>query len=83
VGVIQAEQTEKGDTVRNDRVLAVALASHIHADIKEPKDLNSRMIEQLEDFFVAYNKARGTKFKLLGVKDANAAMKLIKKTRVK
>jgi inorganic pyrophosphatase len=41
------------------------------------------MIEELEDFFVAYNKARGTKFKLLGVKDAKVAMKLIKKTRVK
>ena len=84
VGVIQAEQTEEdGTTVRNDRVLAVSTHSHIHSDIKEPKDLNSKMIEELEDFFVAYNKARGTKFKLLGVKDAKVAMKLIKKTRVK
>lgn len=83
VGVIQAEQTDDDGTVRNDRVLAVASHSHIHADIKEPKDLNSRMIKELEDFFVAYNKARGTRFKLLGVKDANVAMKLIKKTRVK
>ncbi len=53
--------------IRNDRVLAVATDSHIHADIKEPKDLNSKMIKELEDFFVAYNKARGKKFKLLGV----------------
>lgn len=83
VGVIQAEQTEEGKTVRNDRVLAVASQSHIHADIKEPRDLNSRMIKELEDFFVAYNKARGTKFKLLGVKNAKAAIKLIKRTRVK
>jgi inorganic pyrophosphatase len=83
IGVIQAEQTEDGKTVRNDRVLAVASQSHIHVDIKEPHDLNSRMIKELEDFFVAYNKARGTKFKLLGVKNANAALKLIKKTRTK
>lgn len=83
VGVIQAEQTDDDGTVRNDRVLAVASHSHTHADIKQPKDLNSRMIKELEDFFVAYNKARGTKFKLLGVKGAEAAMKLIKKTRVK
>ncbi len=83
VGVIQAEQTEDGKTVRNDRVLAVSTHSHVHSDIKEPKDLNSTMIEELEDFFVAYNKARGTKFKLLGVKGADTAMKLIKKTRVK
>ncbi|HEY1732028.1 MAG TPA: inorganic diphosphatase, partial [Terriglobales bacterium] len=70
VGVIQAEQTDDDGTVRNDRVLAVASHSHIHADIKQPKDLNSRMIKELEDFFVAYNNARGTKFKLLGVKGA-------------
>jgi inorganic pyrophosphatase len=83
IGVIQAEQTEDGRTVRNDRVLAVATSSHVHADIKEPGDLNRRMIKELEDFFVAYNKARGKKFKLLGCKDAKTAMKLIKKTRTK
>ncbi len=83
VGVIEAVQTEDGKSIRNDRVLAVATQSHIHADIKEPKDLNSRMIDELEDFFIAYNKARGKKFKILGLKDADAAMKLIKKTRTK
>jgi len=83
VGVIEAEQSEDGKKTRNDRVLAVATESHIHADIKEPKDLNSSMIEELESFFVAYNKARGKKFKLLGVKGMNTAMKLIKKSRKK
>ena len=39
VGVIEAEQTEKGKTIRNDRVLAVSVISHVHADIHEPKDL--------------------------------------------
>lgn len=83
VGVIEAEQTEDGKTTRNDRVLAVATESHIHAHIKEPSDLNSNMIRELEDFFVAYNKARGTKFKLLGCKGMKTAMKLIKKSRTK
>jgi inorganic pyrophosphatase len=83
VGVIEAEQTEDGKTIRNDRVLAVALGSHIHADIKEPKDLNSKMIDELESFFSAYNKARGKKFKILGCKGEKAAMKLVKKSRVK
>jgi inorganic pyrophosphatase len=83
VGVIEAEQTEDGKTQRNDRVLAVATDSHVHADIKELKDLNSNMIRELEQFFVAYNKARGKKFKLLGCKGMSAAMKLIKKSRKK
>ena len=80
IGVIEAEQTESGKTIRNDRVLAVATESHIHADIKEPKDLNSRMIRELELFFVAYNKAHGKKFKLLGCKGKSTAMRLIKKS---
>lgn len=83
VGVIQAEQTEGSKTIRNDRVLAVALESHVHADIKAPTDLNTNMIKELEEFFVAYNKAKGRKFKILGCKDVDTAMKFIKKTRVK
>jgi len=83
IGVIEAEQTEDGQTTRNDRVLAVATDSHNHADIKEPNDLNKNMIKELEDFFVAYNEARGKKFKLLGCKDMKTAMKLIKKARTK
>jgi inorganic pyrophosphatase len=81
VGVIEAEQSEDGKSIRNDRVLAVAVHSHVHADIKGPEDLNSNMIKELESFFVAYNKARGKNFKILGCKDADAAMKLIKKSR--
>ncbi|MGB8890252.1 MAG: inorganic diphosphatase [Candidatus Korobacteraceae bacterium] len=83
VGVIEAEQTEDGKTIRNDRVLAVSMSSHIHADIKEPGDLNSKMIEELEQFFVAYNREEGKKFKLLGCKGMKTAMKLIKKSRLK
>ncbi len=83
VGVIEAEQSDGGKTIRNDRVLAVALHSHVHADVKEPKDLNSNMVDELEKFFTAYNKARGKKFKILGVKGAGTAMKLIKQSRTK
>jgi len=83
VGVIQCEQSDGDKMIRNDRVLAVATESHVHADIKNPRDLNSKMIEELEDFFVAYNKAKGKKFKMLGCKNADTAMKLIKKTRLK
>jgi inorganic pyrophosphatase len=83
VGVIEAEQSEDGKMIRNDRVLAVAIQSHVHADIKEPKDLNSRMIDELEAFFVAYNKAKGKRFRILGCKGADAAIRLIKRTRTK
>ncbi len=37
VGVIEAEQTDGDKTIRNDRVLAVSVDSHTHADIKAPR----------------------------------------------
>src|SRR5437763_14394569 len=83
VGVIEAEQIEDGETTRNDRVLAVSVNSHVHSEIKEPNDLGCRRIEELEQFFVAYNKQHGKKFKLLGCKDAKTAVKLIKNSHRK
>jgi inorganic pyrophosphatase len=83
VGVIEAEQTEDGKTTRNDRILAVSTDSHTHSDIKKPKNLNDTMLRELEQFFVAYNREHGKKFKLLGLKGAKTAMRLIKKSRVK
>jgi len=81
VGVIEGKQTEDGKTVRNDRLLAVAVDSHVHADIKDPADLASNMIQELELFFSTYHQGRGKKYKILGCKGAKAAMKLIKKSR--
>ena len=80
IGVIEAEQSQGKDTNRNDRVLAVSIDSHSHSDIKEPKDLNGKMIRELEQFFVNYNKLDGKKFKLLGCKGTKTAMRLIKKS---
>jgi inorganic pyrophosphatase len=39
------------------------------------------MIKELEEFFASYHKPEGKKFKVLGCKDADAAMKLIKQSR--
>lgn len=83
VGVIEAQQTEDGKTIRNDRVIAVAKDSYVHSDIKKPSDLNSKMMREVEQFFVTYNKEHGKSFKILGVRGAKAASRLIKKSIVK
>ena len=67
VGGIEAEQTERdGETVRNDRLIAVAAGSHTHRDVKSLDDLNATLLEEIEHFFVSYNEARGKKFEPLG-----------------
>lgn len=83
VGVIQAEQSEDGNKERNDRVIAVAKDSRVHSDIKKPADLNDEMIKEVERFFTNYNKEHGKGFKVLGLRGAGTAKKLIKKSMSK
>jgi inorganic pyrophosphatase len=66
LGVIEAEQTEKGETNRNDRLIAVAANSRTHSDLKSISEINSKLLDEIEHFFVSYNKAKGKKFKPLG-----------------
>jgi inorganic pyrophosphatase len=78
IGVIEAGQTEKGKTMRNDRLIAVAANSHTHTDIRSLNDLNKTLVEQIEHFFVSYNEAKGKKFEPLGRFGSRKAMQLVK-----
>ncbi len=80
IGVIEAEQTEDGKTERNDRLIAVAADSRDYSDVKTLKDLNDNMIDEIEQFFITYNKEHGKKFKVLGRKGPKPALKLLKKS---
>ena len=61
LGVIEAEQTQAGKTERNDRLVAVATESHTHASLKSLQKLEPKLIDEIEHFFVSYNRARGKK----------------------
>jgi inorganic pyrophosphatase len=51
IGVIEAEQTEKGETMRNDRLIAVPANSATHTGIRSLKDLGGALLDQMEHFF--------------------------------
>src|ERR1700719_1857496 len=68
IGIITAEQTEDGKTERNDRLLGVAVHSYDHEDLKSIKEVSKTALDQVEEFFVSYNKQRGKKFKVTGTK---------------
>jgi inorganic pyrophosphatase len=78
IGGIEAEQKEKGETVRNDRFLAIPEASQMFSLVKEMDELPEDVVEQLETFFVNYNKLEGRKFKPLKRLKAQQALKMIK-----
>jgi inorganic pyrophosphatase len=81
IGVIEGEQLDHGKKVRNDRLLAVAEASHVYANIRGLDDLPGQLIRELEDFFVNYHRLEGKQYKLVSCKGAHAAMHLVEKLR--
>ena len=79
VGVIEADQTQDGKTERNDRLLAVAIHSYSHDDVSSIDDLSKTFLQQVEQFFVSYNKLRGKKFKIRGCGGPKRALAVIHK----
>lgn len=78
LGVIEAEQTEAGKTERNDRLIAVAAESHTNGDLRSLEKLDSKLVGEIEHFFVSYNDARGKKFRPIRRKGPAVAERLIK-----
>src|SRR5690349_21345318 len=75
IGIIQAEQTEDGKTESNDRLLGVAIHSYDHEDLESIDEVNKTLLDQVEAFFVSYNKQRGKKFKITSTSGRKQAMK--------
>lgn len=83
IGVIEGEQLDGKKRIRNDRLLAVADASHEYANIRKAKDLPDRWIRELEEFFVHYHSLEGKQYRLLGCKGHDTALRLIKQAKKK
>lgn len=78
VGVITANQTERdGDTMRNDRLIAVSVKSHTHDDIRSLDDVADTLLHQLEHFFISYNAETGKRFEVTARKGPRAARNLV------
>jgi inorganic pyrophosphatase len=66
IGVISAKQTEKGHTIRNDRLLAVPVTPANEALYAHIDDLPVAWLDEIEHFFVSYNAAQGREYTPLG-----------------
>jgi inorganic pyrophosphatase len=78
IGVIEAKQTEDGETQRNDRLIGVAKHSYDHENIHAIEDVSKTLLSQVEEFFVSYNKQRGKRFKISGTGGPKKAIKFLK-----
>ena len=83
LGVLEAEQKEKNKKKeRNDRIVTVADCSVLYHDITHVKDLNKSMINEIEHFFIDYNKHEGKKFTPIKWSAPDVAAGIIKKASV-
>jgi inorganic pyrophosphatase len=62
LGVLRATQKEKGKSIRNDRLIAVPLTPVNRPSIRDLRQLDQTRIDEIEEFFVSYNRAQGRKF---------------------
>jgi inorganic pyrophosphatase len=83
IGVIEAEQTERsGETMRNDRLVAVAADSRTHRGLESLAQLSETpggdiLLGEIEHFFISYNTIKGKQFKPLGRFGPDRAQQLI------
>jgi inorganic pyrophosphatase len=77
VGVLEAEQAEDEETIRNDRLVAVIETPYNSARYESIDQINEQVLEEVEHFFVAYNEAEGRQFKPLGRRGPERARNLL------
>lgn len=78
IGVIKAEQTEDGHTERNDRLIGLAIPKESPRSL-EQMDMDKKTLEEIELFFVSYNRLDGKKFKVLGRSGPKRALSIVRK----
>ena len=77
LGVLLSKQKENGDYIRNDRFVFKAAESIRYKTVKNLKDLEEELIQQIEKFFEFYNEQEGKDYKSLGTDGVQKAKKLI------
>jgi len=66
IGVLEASQTDKEKTIRNDRLIALPETRYNRPQVESLKELGGKQLEEIEQFFVSYNRQEGREFQPLG-----------------
>ncbi len=77
IAIVEARQTEKGEAVRNDRIIGQALSKETPLEL-QTLELKKETVSQIEFFFKAYNQLYGKKFKVLGTGGPKKATQMVR-----
>jgi inorganic pyrophosphatase len=80
LGVVKAEQTDHGKTMRNDRLVGALMDEETPAELFFA-DFDKRRLAQVEFFFATYNRLGGKDFKVLGWGEVAEAEQIVRKGR--
>jgi inorganic pyrophosphatase len=81
IGVMEAEQTDDGETERNDRLFAVPAKDSSYGHLESVSAIDKRRRKEFERFFETYNSEDGKEFRPLGWFGPQRAFKLIERAR--
>jgi len=79
LGVLEVSQTEKGKTLRNDRVIATPAENPRYKSLRE---FTSALRKELEEFFSATHTSDGVKLRFIGWKSPRTAWRLINEAKL-
>ena len=77
IGVIEADQTEDGKKTVNNRLIGIALHSYMHQHLDSVQDIDKATLDEVEEFFISYNKSRGKRFNVKAVNGPKRAIELL------
>jgi inorganic pyrophosphatase len=78
LGILEAEQSDKEKTTRNDRLIAIPINAKPHKPEGSSARLDDKLASSIQAFFVAYDDAQGKKFKPLGIHGPDRALRIIR-----
>jgi len=81
LGAMEAEQTQVGHTLRNDRLITVAENSELFASLQSLDDLPRKVLTEIDEFFTNYHRLLGRPSRTLGWTGPEAAQLLIAEAR--
>jgi inorganic pyrophosphatase len=73
LGMLEAEQVERGRAIRNDRLVGIAHTPVNRPRIRDLADVPADVLGELEHFFKSYNSAQGREFRILSRRGRAAA----------
>lgn len=80
IGCIVGKQDSEKGMIRNDRYLVVPQLSLVYKEVMTARDLPKKLLEELEEFFVEYNKQQGKKYRVEEMLGSHEAIRLLHKS---